>query len=267
MTFLCQFMLLPVAVFLIQLGWEDMNHWQSSRSATKIAMHCFHKLASSLSVSDKASACCNESNSVRRRVTSKSGGGCRPVEPRLLVTRVQGFLRFLSWNVANISAGEFEGFIEAIGNECDWDLCALQELGEWSAGQHWFFQGCALIAGSLFIGSRPVGLLLKSEWYRHFVCSIDDPRHIAVRLRAGPVRDLLCASAHCLVHAVQGLSSKALWIPLAGFGMNVLLVLLASMQMPSLALESRQIAPGWWVFWTTRSGLSRRDCHSLADVS
>ena len=53
-----------------------------------------------------------------------------------------------------------------------------------------------MIAGSLFIGSRPVGLLLRSEWYLHFVCSIDDPRHIAVRLRAGPARDLLCASAH-----------------------------------------------------------------------
>jgi hypothetical protein len=48
---------------------------------------------------------------VRRRVSTKSGEGYRPIMPRGDTCKVSNKFKFLSWNVANISQGEFEVFL------------------------------------------------------------------------------------------------------------------------------------------------------------
>ena len=46
----------------------------------------------------------------RHRVSTKSGEGYRPIMPRGDTCKVSHKFKFLSWNVANISQGEFETF-------------------------------------------------------------------------------------------------------------------------------------------------------------
>ena len=104
--------------------------------------------------------------------------------------------KFLSWNVANISQGEFEVLLHEFEEFCEWDVCALQELGPWSAGRHWYFANSMLAAGSLFSGSHPVGLFIKRHGYERFVCSIDHPRHFTTQFRTAQGRLFTCTSAH-----------------------------------------------------------------------
>ena len=102
----------------------------------------------------------------------------------------------LSWNLANTSEGEFEVLLKELDAFRAWDVCALQELGAWSAGRHWYFTIGVLIAGSHFRGSHPVGLLIKPNWYQRFVCNIDHPRHVTIQLRACTGRNFTCTSVH-----------------------------------------------------------------------
>ena len=102
----------------------------------------------------------------------------------------------LSWNLANTSEGEFEVLLKELDAFRAWDVCALQELGAWSAGRHLYLTIGILPAGSHFRGSHPVGLLIKPNWYQRFVCSIDHPRHVTIQLRACTGRNFTCTSVH-----------------------------------------------------------------------
>ena len=96
---------------------------------------------------------------------------------------IQQHLAFLSWNIANIAKREFEQFASDLCSETDWDVLAVQELGNWASGQHWFFKGFNLIGGTKFEGSSVVGILLRSKWYQYLISCDDHPRHLSITLR------------------------------------------------------------------------------------
>ena len=78
-------------------------------------------------------------------------------------------LLLLSWNVAGIGKAEFSEFLDSVCAEFDWSVAALQELGTWAAGQHFYFREAVLIAGAKRAGSKPGGMLIKRDWYQSYL--------------------------------------------------------------------------------------------------
>ena len=77
-------------------------------------------------------------------------------------------LFFLSWTVAGISQIDFSDFVDDICEECEWSAAALQELGKWASGTHFYFKKSVLIGGLKRQGSMPVGIAQQTR----LVCKV-----------------------------------------------------------------------------------------------